>query len=74
MIRVLTLTMLLAAGLSACAAPGTAPYQRSAVYQPGPGGVYAGSGTAAGWGDYFPEGYGYENPLIDPGPAGAGRR
>jgi hypothetical protein len=74
MIRALTLTVFLAAGLAACSAPGYAPYQRSAAYQPAPNGVYAGSGTAAGWGDYFPDGFGYANPLMDPGPAAAGRR
>ena len=48
--------------------------QRSPAYQPNAYGIYAGSGTAAGWGDLYRSGYGYANPLTDPGPAGAGLR
>ncbi|HXP30505.1 MAG TPA: hypothetical protein VN832_05410 [Stellaceae bacterium] len=63
----------LIAGLAGCAT-GYDWMQRSAAYQPDNAGIYQSSGTAAGWGDRYPNGYGYANPLTDPGPAGAGRR
>jgi hypothetical protein len=49
------------------------PRQRSPAYQPNSAGIYPSSGTAAGWEDYYARGFGYANPVTDPGPAGAGR-
>jgi hypothetical protein len=63
----------LIAGLTGCA-PSYDWMQRSAAYQPNAAGIYPTSGTAAGWGDRYANGFGYANSLTDPGPAGAGRR
>ncbi|HXP29455.1 MAG TPA: hypothetical protein VN832_00085 [Stellaceae bacterium] len=70
--RMIVITALvLLAGVAGCN-PGYDTMQRSPAYQPNSAGIYTSSGTAAGWGDRFLNGFGYANPLSDPGPAGAG--
>jgi hypothetical protein len=64
--------VIIALSLLAGCNPGYDTMQRSAAYQPNNAGIYPTSGTAAGWGDRFRSGFGYANPLTDPGPAGAG--
>jgi hypothetical protein len=63
---------LFAAILAAPALAACASFERSMPFGPPPPGPFIGSGAAAGWGVRFPQGYGWENPLLDPGPAGAG--
>jgi hypothetical protein len=65
--------LLLAAALAGCAANPNW-MQRSAAYQPNAAGIYPSSGTAAGWEDLYGNGFGYANPMTDPGPAGAAYR
>ncbi len=70
--RALVLMILLAApAVAGCSSSGGSAAGAS-PFGPPPPGPFIGSGAAAGWGARFPQGYGWGNPLSDPGPAGAG--
>lgn len=64
--------LLLGLALAGCA-PAPAPAVGTSGYPYGmPRSTpYPSLGAAAGWGVLYPNGYGYANPLLDPGPAGA---